>query len=491
MVIKVPASNINIQPSKKSTDDLTLLKRAIDSTGDAVLITGIDDRILWASKPFYDRFLPEDASIIGKSRREILDRQANAFKDPRLFREYLGSLLDRPLEKGGAEWELTGTSRLIHMRSYPVNAADGELTGRVEIYREEEPEMITCRTGLDIVDTIPVGILAVDERLNIISYNRAAADFIDDRLGFTPEELKTLEALGTDHPLTRSAIKSLSDGKSVHIIDYNPAAGQDIYFDLTATPLSEPGRIYGAAITIADSTGRHKELEKALKSAKDTDFFINLMSHDIRNFNQVTMGYLEMLELSENLSEDERSYLAKSLSGVVGSNKLIENVRKVRAVQESGDQNLSPTDLSKVLRDDIDFIKSNHKGPGIKINANIPADCKIVANQYIHEVFRHILENAIKYDQHPEKAIDLEVKDAKADGQDCWNITIADRGPGIPEDRRQAIFERIGQTTRGAGIGLSMVKLIVLKHGGRIWIENRVAGDLRQGSRFVVQFRKA
>jgi len=350
--------------------------------------------------------------------------------------------------------------------------------------------MITCRTGLDIVDSITVGIMAVDDHLNIVSYNRAAADFIDIRLGLAPEELKTLEALGIDHPLTKSTIKSLSDGKPVHMIDYNPMADRNVYFDLTVTPMSEPGRIYGAAITITDSTERHIGVEKALKSAKDADFFINLMSHDIRNFNQVTMGYLEMLELSENLNEDERSYLSKSLSGVVGSNKLIENVRKVRAIQEFGDQNLSPMDLSKVLKEDIDFIKSTYKGPGIKINANIPADCKVIANQYIHEVFRHILENALKYDQHPEKVIDIEVKSAKADGQGCWDVTIADHGPGIPEDRRQGIFERIGQTTRGAGIGLSMVKLIVLKYGGRIWVESRMAGDPGQGSRFVIQLRK-
>jgi signal transduction histidine kinase len=48
-----------------------------------------------------------------------------------------------------------------------------------------------------------------------------------------------------------------------------------------------------------------------------------------------------------------------------------------------------------------------------------------------------------------------------------------------------------GGSTRGAGLGLSIVRLIVDKLGGHIWVEDRVPGDPSKGSVFAVQLRKA
>jgi two-component system sensor histidine kinase KdpD len=58
-------------------------------------------------------------------------------------------------------------------------------------------------------------------------------------------------------------------------------------------------------------------------------------------------------------------------------------------------------------------------------------------------------------------------------------IEIADRGPGIPAHEEEAIFSKFTRSTRtrmGAGIGLSICRVIVEAHGGRIWVENRPGG---------------
>jgi signal transduction histidine kinase len=358
-------------------------------------------------------------------------------------------------------------------------------------YREEEPGAIACLADREIVDSIPTGIIGVDDHLNIVYYNSAGAEFINSRLGFSPAELQSIEALGTDHPLAKAVIDSLSGRRQTVVAGYQSDHDTEAYYDLAVTPLASHRHMSGAVITITDMTSRQKAMAEVQQVRKYDDFFINLMSHDIRNFNQVSMGYLEMLELSENLTEDERAYLAKSLSGVTGSNRLIENVRTVRTVIESGDQNIAPTDLGKILREDIEQTRKAHAGQPVQINAHIPENGKIMANQFVHEIFRHILENSIKYDPHPEKVIDIEVVEPGLGGKAYWTVRITDRGRGIPEDRRRAIFERIGQTTKGSGIGMSMVNMIVNKLGGRVWVEDRVPGDYAQGSVFVVQLRKA
>jgi two-component system, OmpR family, sensor histidine kinase ChvG len=71
-------------------------------------------------------------------------------------------------------------------------------------------------------------------------------------------------------------------------------------------------------------------------------------------------------------------------------------------------------------------------------------------------------------------------------------ITVQDEGPGVPEDAREAIFNRFHSIRpeedfgRHSGLGLAIAKAIVEGHGGRIEIENRHDG--RTGARFVVRF---
>jgi signal transduction histidine kinase len=271
--------------------------------------------------------------------------------------------------------------------------------------------------------------------------------------------------------------------------------GQEIggrYFDISVTPLAADEKVYGAVVALADADAHHHAIARCERLRREAEFYVDFMSHDIRNFNQVSMGYLEMLQIKEDLADDERMYLEKALNGVLGSNKLIDDIKRVRLIRELGDRGLVPTDLGKVLVDDLQHVVKSHEGKKVVINNNARPGQMALANNMVHDVFRHILENAIKYDTHPDKVIDIDVSESKCDGHDCWTIHFADHGPGIPDARKKSIFERmLGGSTRGAGIGLSIVRLIVDKLGGRIWVEDRVPGDPTQGSVFVVQLQKA
>jgi signal transduction histidine kinase len=263
-------------------------------------------------------------------------------------------------------------------------------------------------------------------------------------------------------------------------------------FSLTVAPMVAQGRAYGAAIALVDTTDVYAAAETSERLRRESEFYVDLMSHDIRNFNQVSMGYIEMLGMSESLTPDDRAFLDKAMSGVIGSNKLINDIKRVRAIRESGDKNIGPADLGKIIKGDIAHVKGAHEGTTLIVNEDIGPGRMVMANDFVHFVFQHIMENAIKYDLHPEKVIDVDVSESREDGRGWWTVRMADRGPGLPEERKKSIFERMaGGTTRGAGLGLSIVRLILDRLGGRIWVEDRVPGDPSQGSVFVVQLRKA
>lgn len=97
-------------------------------------------------------------------------------------------------------------------------------------------------------------------------------------------------------------------------------------------------------------------------------------------------------------------------------------------------------------------------------------------------VVGNLLENALKYSP-PASPITLTVR---CPG-DTIEFAVADRGPGVPPDERERIFERFHRadptrTIKGLGLGLALSRALVEAHGGRIWVREAPGG----GAAFVV-----
>jgi signal transduction histidine kinase len=68
-------------------------------------------------------------------------------------------------------------------------------------------------------------------------------------------------------------------------------------------------------------------------------------------------------------------------------------------------------------------------------------------------------------------------------------VTVADNGPGIPDDMKAKLFQRFkgeGAKSGGHGLGLYLVKTIVDDFGGRVKAGDRVRGDYSKGAKFVL-----
>jgi signal transduction histidine kinase len=64
--------------------------------------------------------------------------------------------------------------------------------------------------------------------------------------------------------------------------------------------------------------------------------------------------------------------------------------------------------------------------------------------------------------------------------EEWWRFTVADNGEGIPREYHRAVFEPLkrlhGNDTPGTGLGLAICRSIVVRHGGKIWLESEGAG---------------
>lgn len=95
----------------------------------------------------------------------------------------------------------------------------------------------------------------------------------------------------------------------------------------------------------------------------------------------------------------------------------------------------------------------------------------------IKQVLRNLLNNAIKFS--PRGGV-IDVGVSRTDA--VAKVSVSDRGPGIPEDELEAVFDKFVQSSKtktgagGTGLGLSICHEIIAAHGGRIWAENRLGG---------------
>jgi signal transduction histidine kinase len=114
---------------------------------------------------------------------------------------------------------------------------------------------------------------------------------------------------------------------------------------------------------------------------------------------------------------------------------------------------------------------------------------RVIANRLLHDVFSNLVGNAIKHSNGNGIDINIKLENAIENGKNCQRVLVEDNGPGIPDDMKDSVFNRLqrGDTkARGLGLGLYLVKSLVESYHGRVWVEDRVKGDHKKGSRFVV-----
>ena len=239
-----------------------------------------------------------------------------------------------------------------------------------------------------------------------------------------------------------------------------------------------------------DITERKKTQEEMNEAKERAELYLDLMGHDINNMHQIALGYLE---LARNMRPEagENDLLDKPIEVLQRSTQLIRNVRKLQKLKE-GVFNLERVDLCTVLEDvQREFRATPHKA--ITLNMNGCENCLVRANELLHDVFANLVGNAIKHTgAEADIEIDLNIVEDN-DGRYCM-VIVDDNGPGIPDDVKDNIFNRMKKGTdesKGSGLGLYLVKSLVESYHGKVWVEDRVLGDHTKGARFVVMLPAA
>jgi PAS domain S-box-containing protein len=246
------------------------------------------------------------------------------------------------------------------------------------------------------------------------------------------------------------------------------------------------GRIIGylgVARDITDLVEAEQNVEKAKSRA---ELYLELLTHDITNYNTAAMGYLELAQMRLSLEDKDKKLIARPLQVLKNSSELIANVRDLQRV-EKGQDRKEQIDLCRMLRE-VKEAFENPPGKDVTFVLDLQGSCSVVASGLMRDAFANIVNNAINHSIGP-VTITISLKKEKQQGADLTRISIEDDGPGIADDRKEKIFDRaLMGLTKGVsrGLGLYLVKRLVEEQGGKVWVEDRVPGDHTKGAKFVI-----
>jgi two-component system sensor histidine kinase FlrB len=97
----------------------------------------------------------------------------------------------------------------------------------------------------------------------------------------------------------------------------------------------------------------------------------------------------------------------------------------------------------------------------------------------------------VKYTDSSEVKIDVLIKDYFIGEAKYWMINISDYGKGIQDSTKKDLFERFYSKAKGSGLGLSIVRTLIERYKGKIWVGDRVYQDHTKGTTFGMIFPAA
>ncbi len=250
------------------------------------------------------------------------------------------------------------------------------------------------------------------------------------------------------------------------------------------------GNIIGVLGLFEDITDK-RNAELMLQSSKrESEFYLDLITHDLTNFHHTILGNLELLTRRTALADNQRKYVETARRQLLKCETTISKVRAFSKVKKTGIEYLRPIDISEPIRETCRMVASLYPAKKLVFTINPETGIKILASDLIDSVFLNIIENAAKHS--PREVTDISISAVltsdPANATPMWQIRIEDNGGGIPDIFKDKIFTRFMRASeeKGSGLGMALAKSIIDKIGGRIWAEDRVQGSPSLGAAFVM-----
>lgn len=237
-------------------------------------------------------------------------------------------------------------------------------------------------------------------------------------------------------------------------------------------------------LSLIELKAREEELQR---SNKELEQFAYMASHDLQEPLRMVSSYNQLLEkrYKDQLDQDAKDFIGFAVDGANRMQRLIDDLLSYSRVNTRG-QPFIAVDSQSILGDALANLQSQIEETGAVVTNDALPKIKGDESQLLR-IFQNLIENALKFRSSKSPRIHVSAKNQKK----SWLFSIKDNGMGIDpkyKDKIFVIFQRLHSKTeyKGTGIGLTICKRIVERHGGQIWVESK----LNEGSTFCFTIPK-
>ncbi len=375
------------------------------------------------------------------------------------------------------EEELSETNRGLIALATELEKANETLKDEVEEHkRTEEALQAASAYNRSLIEASLDPLVTINAEGKITDVNAAAekvtgcsrdeligtdfADYFTDphraRLGY---QQAFLDAGVTDYELE---IRH-KDGRLTPVL-YNASVYRD-----------ESGKIVGVFAAARDIRDRKRAEVELIRSNQDLQQFAYVASHDLQEPLRNVASCLQLLqeEYNNRIDAEADQYIHYAVEGAVRMKALIQDLLAYSRVGTKG-KPLKPTDCEQILAATVENLRFAITETGAVITHD-PLPTIHADDTQLLQVFQNLIGNAIKFRRDDPPCIHVSAVKNKAD----WIFSVKDNGIGIDSryiDRIFMIFQRLHKRSQydGTGMGLAIVKRVVERHGGRVWVESQL-----------------
>ena len=241
--------------------------------------------------------------------------------------------------------------------------------------------------------------------------------------------------------------------------------------------------VHLASNLLSDEIAEHSKTKISLTTR---DEFLAIVSHDLRNPIGAISICTDMLLQDSSYKKMERSQIKHWIELIKrnadASLRLIYDILDMESIAEGKlELKLKQQCIGQIIRESMQSFVQTASAKSVLLRA-MPSNISggvVCDHDRIMQVFSNLIGNALKFT--PEGgSILLQAKLSKTEVE----VSVRDTGPGIPDDKKEYIFDRFAQLgskdRTGLGLGLYISKMLIEAHQGRLWVQSKVG----EGSTF-------
>ena len=467
---------------KESENRLATLIKNLEM---AVLLEDENRKIALTNKKFCEMFgipaKPEE--MIGSDCANAAEETKGYFKNPNQFIARIAEILKNRETVLSDELEMVD-GRVLERDYIPV-VSDGKYKGHLWSYRDVTLTK-NFRRNLQaekdkysgIIANMNLGLVEVDNNDLIQMVNQSFCKMS----GFSQDELlgkcaRDVLSVKDKSIILEKNAQRLDDKSDSYEVEVTNKLGESRHWLISGGPrYDEKGKVIGSIGIHLDIT-EHKRLQfekeklmgKLKQSNESLKEYAYVVSHDLKSPLRSIEALVSWLsnDYSDSLDDAGKEYLGLMQDKIESMENLISGILAYSTANTSELNNIE-IDLNDVVGEITDSIYIPDNVEVIVPNRlpNIVAD-----RTKMHQLFQNIISNAVV---HIEKA-NGRVEVLFTEETDYWRFCIKDNGVGIPKKYHKKIFEifqSASEQKKSTGIGLSIVKKIIDRYNGQVWVES-------------------